>query len=189
MEILFSSFGSVRSAANVRNVLFFLVGVCGVFQLVHGRHRDVDNVPYETALKYDSQLTSAEKSADDGKLHSCMWNQKKKHSNKKALNSFTTLLENIVFLYIVYNNTTYNVSACVKCMRIWCGMTAIVQPHDADTLHFHFDMLSIFSSYFLRILTLFYLLVFFLVVFYFFSFGYVPCVCGIILNEKQNVRI
>ncbi|XP_055301945.1 acetylcholinesterase-like isoform X2 [Sitodiplosis mosellana] len=64
MEILCGSFGIVRSA-NVRNVFFFLVGICGVFQLVHGRHRDVENVPYETALKYDSQLASAEKSADD----------------------------------------------------------------------------------------------------------------------------
>lgn len=70
MEILGGNFGVVRSA-NVRNVLFFLVGICGVCQLVHGRHRDVDNVPYETALKYDSQLTSAEKSADDGELR-CM---------------------------------------------------------------------------------------------------------------------
>lgn len=70
MEILCKPVSCVRSA-NVRNVLFFLVGICGVFQLVHGRHRDVENVPYESALKYDSQLTSAEKSADDGELH-CM---------------------------------------------------------------------------------------------------------------------
>lgn len=67
MEILCRSVSNVRSA-NVRNVLFFLVGICGVFQLVHGRHRDVENVPYESALKYDSQFTSAEKSADDGEL-------------------------------------------------------------------------------------------------------------------------
>ena len=67
MEILCGSFGIVRSA-NVRNILFFLVGICGVFQLVHGRHREVENIPYETALKYDSQLSSVEKSADDGEL-------------------------------------------------------------------------------------------------------------------------
>lgn len=67
MEILCRSSAIVRSA-NVRNVLFFLVGICGVFQLVHGRHRDIENIPYETALKYDSQLSSAEKSANDGEL-------------------------------------------------------------------------------------------------------------------------
>lgn len=83
MEILCGTFSIVRSA-NVRNVLFFLVGICGVFQLVHGRHRDVENIPYETALKYDSQLASVEKSADDGELH-CM---KMVSKLKKALNIY-----------------------------------------------------------------------------------------------------
>lgn len=65
MEILCRSSAIVRSA-NVRNVLFFLVGICGIFQLVHGRHRDIGNVPYEAALKYDSHLSSVEKSGNDG---------------------------------------------------------------------------------------------------------------------------
>lgn len=98
MEILGGSFGIVRSA-NVRNVLFFLVGICGVFQLVHGRHRDV-NVPYETSLKYDSQLTSAEKS-DDGELN-CMKNisNLKSFSNFKYL-LFCTVLQHIhIYIYI-----------------------------------------------------------------------------------------
>lgn len=59
---------AVARSANVRNILCFLVGICGIFQLVHGRHREVENVPYESVLKYDSQLSSAEKSVNDGEL-------------------------------------------------------------------------------------------------------------------------
>lgn len=68
MEILCGLFGIVRSA-NVRHLLFCIIGISGVFQLVHGRHRDIDNVQYESGLKYESsKLSSAEKSVDDGKF-------------------------------------------------------------------------------------------------------------------------
>lgn len=70
MEIHFGYPFIVRST-NVRNIIFFLVGICGIFQIVHGRHRDVENLAYDTA----SQLTSAEKSADDGELI-CMTRKK-----------------------------------------------------------------------------------------------------------------
>lgn len=68
MEILCGLFGIVRSA-NVRHLLFCIIGISGAIQLVHGRHRDIDNVQYETGLKYESsKLSSAEKSIDDGKF-------------------------------------------------------------------------------------------------------------------------
>lgn len=68
MEILSGLFNIVRSA-NLRHLLFCFVGICGIFQLVHGRHRDVENMQYDTTgLKYDPQLSSADKSSDDGRF-------------------------------------------------------------------------------------------------------------------------
>lgn len=75
MEIHCGLFGIVRSAS-VRHLLFCIIGISGVFQLVHGRHRDIDNVQYETGLKYESsKLSSEEKYDDTGKfeiLHICL---------------------------------------------------------------------------------------------------------------------
>lgn len=92
MDILCRSSAIVRSA-NVRNILFIVVGICGVFQLVHGRHRDIGNVPYESALKYDSQLSSAEKSINDGKLLCPNYlrkkNQQQQKQNQKIKNTIT----------------------------------------------------------------------------------------------------
>lgn len=97
MEILCGLFGIVRSA-NVRHLLFCIIGISGVFQLVHGRHRDIDNVQFETGLKYESsKLSSAEESVDDGKLnnmHICFDFEMK--PNEKKNNEMKIKIENSI---------------------------------------------------------------------------------------------
>lgn len=77
--------------------------------MVHGRHRDIDNVQYETGLKYESsKLSSAEQSVDDGKFEryayilfcwnetECNWKWKKKEK-KNIENSIKS----------IYNSATH----------------------------------------------------------------------------------
>lgn len=68
MEILGGLFGLVRTTS-LRHLLVCFVGICGIFQLVHARHRDADSIQYDTTdLRYNQQQFSPDKSSDDGKF-------------------------------------------------------------------------------------------------------------------------
>lgn len=94
MEILYRGFGVARSTS-VLHIIFCLIGIIGTFQLVHARHRDVDDVQYQNAgLKYDSQLSSAEHTADDGMYF----------HNKKIIYSSQFFFEFLLFfLFFEFN--------------------------------------------------------------------------------------